>query len=90
MYGKHKNHQDKHKNNTSCMVRGFWGDIVNTPYLAYGIHTDYAPEKDWMFKTVNMQMATTAMDVTHFNIMYWLTFISSKNQYRSPIDNPYI
>jgi dynein assembly factor 3 len=51
---KHKGHKDILKNNTSCMVRGFWGDILVSPYISYGAETTYEPERTWMFKTVNL------------------------------------
>jgi dynein assembly factor 3, axonemal len=34
----------------SCLVRGYWGDIIMSPYLAYGISTDVLPEKQKLFK----------------------------------------
>lgn len=27
----------KKKTGTSIMVRGFWGDIINSPYFAFGV-----------------------------------------------------
>jgi dynein assembly factor 3, axonemal len=35
-------------------VKGYWGDIVISPYLAFGIETDYEPEKELLFKVANM------------------------------------
>jgi len=37
----------------SCLVRGYWGDIVISPYIAFGIECDYMPEKEKLFKIVN-------------------------------------
>ena len=39
----------------SCLVRGFWGDIIISPYISFGIDTDYEPEKTVLFKIVNTQ-----------------------------------
>lgn len=38
------------KEYTSCMVRGFWGDIVVSPYIGFGIECDY---EDLLFKIAN-------------------------------------
>jgi len=37
----------------SCLVRGYWGDIVVSPYIAFGIWTDIMPDKDLFFKISN-------------------------------------
>jgi hypothetical protein len=29
----------------SCLVKGFWGDILISPYIGFGVETDYEPEK---------------------------------------------
>ena len=39
----------------SCLVRGFWGDIVQSPYFAFGVETDITPENKELFKVVNTQ-----------------------------------
>jgi dynein assembly factor 3 len=87
---KHKNSDEKYKNGTSCMVRGFWGDIIISPYMAYGTETEYSPEKEWMFRTINMSMASTALEVSTFQILYWLKMLQQSTPHRAPVDNPYI
>lgn len=37
------------------MVRGYWGDIIVSPYIALGVETDYEPEKTKLFKVANTQ-----------------------------------
>jgi len=39
--------------NESCLLRGYWGDIINSPYLAFGVECDYKPEKEKLFKVAN-------------------------------------
>jgi dynein assembly factor 3 len=43
------------KQNTreSCLVRGYWGDILLSPYIAFGVDTDIQPEKERLFKICN-------------------------------------
>ena len=34
--GNRKFRDDNHLSGMRCMVRGFWGDIVNSPFLSFG------------------------------------------------------
>jgi dynein assembly factor 3 len=43
----------KKQTHESCLVRGFWGDIAISPYIAFGTWTDVQPEKDLLFKIAN-------------------------------------
>lgn len=36
-------------------MRGFWGDIIISPYIAFGIEADTEPENKELFKIMNMQ-----------------------------------
>ncbi len=45
----------KKKDRDSCLVRGFWGDIWNTPYLSFGVEVWKEPEKENFFKKINFQ-----------------------------------
>merc|ERR1711871_1163361 len=54
----------RNKNKTSCLARGFWSDIINSPYLAFGLKADY--EK--LFKVRNKEQVHTSCDVSQYNI----------------------
>ncbi len=43
----------KKTDRTSCLVKGFWGDIMISPHVAFGTETDYEPEKMLLFKIAN-------------------------------------
>ena len=46
--------QAKKKNTAeSCLVRGYWGDIIISPYIAFGVECDYKPESEKLFKIAN-------------------------------------
>ncbi|KAG7335565.1 hypothetical protein KOW79_000258 [Hemibagrus wyckioides] len=45
-------------------VRGYWGDIVSSPYLSFGIETDYKE----LLKTQNNQHVKTAQDISVANV----------------------
>lgn len=46
-------------------VRGYWGDIVSSPYLSFGIETE---NKD-LLKKHNNQHAKTAQDISEVNVL---------------------
>jgi hypothetical protein len=37
-------------------VRGFWGDIVQSPYIPFGIEIWKEPEASEFFKKINYQL----------------------------------
>jgi len=58
----------RNKTKTSCMARGFWSDIINSPYLAFGLKADY--EK--LFKVRNKEQVHTSCDVSQYNVTQML------------------
>lgn len=45
----------KRKTGDSIMVRGFWGDIINSPYITFGTEVEDAEDREKFFKQVNFQ-----------------------------------
>jgi len=45
--------RNRTKDRLLCDVRGFWGDIVNSPYLSFGMEVDDKDDKFRFFKHVN-------------------------------------
>ncbi|KAG7492098.1 hypothetical protein MATL_G00011120 [Megalops atlanticus] len=45
-------------------VRGYWGDIVSSPYLSFGIETDNKA----LLQTQNGQHTKTAQDISYHNV----------------------
>ncbi|KAM6951017.1 dynein axonemal assembly factor 3 [Aplochiton taeniatus] len=45
-------------------VRGYWGDIVSSPYLSFGIDTD----EEELLKKQNGQHVKTAQDISYSNV----------------------
>jgi dynein assembly factor 3 len=39
----------------SCLVRGYWGDIVISPFFAFGAEVDIMPEKEKFKEKGTMQ-----------------------------------
>ena len=71
----------------SIALRGFWADIVNSPYWSFG--TDCHPQdKPRMFKKVNDNHRNTALDVSEFNIMALINELKTGTHYHLPPERP--
>ena len=35
------------------MIRGFWGDIINSPFVSYGFEVLDAADREKLFKKLN-------------------------------------
>ncbi|XP_067291514.1 dynein axonemal assembly factor 3-like [Pseudorasbora parva] len=55
-------------------VRGYWGDIVSSPYLSFGIETE---NKD-LLKKQNNQHVKTAQDISEVNILALLECLATR------------
>ncbi|CDW85452.1 arf-like ras superfamily gtpase [Stylonychia lemnae] len=45
----------KKKTGDSILVRGFWGDIINSPYIPLGAEIESAEDREKFFKKINFQ-----------------------------------
>jgi dynein assembly factor 3 len=66
---------------TSCLVRGYWGDLTVTPYIAMGIDCTYQPEQALLFKKVNERYCGHAVEVTEFNLEHWIRRMRTGEDY---------
>uniref|UniRef100_A0A8C2C3A0 Dynein axonemal assembly factor 3 n=1 Tax=Cyprinus carpio TaxID=7962 RepID=A0A8C2C3A0_CYPCA len=55
-------------------VRGYWGDIVSSPYLSFGIETE---NKD-LLKKQNNQHMKTAQDISEVNVLALFECLSTR------------
>jgi len=52
----------------SIMARGFWSDIINSPYLSFGLQADNAN----LFKVSNREHVYTSCDISEYNVSQML------------------
>eukprot|EP00899_Mesostigma_viride_P002116 jgi/Mesvir1/11905/Mv00248-RA.1 len=64
----------------SVMKRGYWGDIVNSPYMTLGVVTEEAS----LLKKSNMQHVKTAVDVAEHNLGSLLHELTQGRLYKMP------
>nr|XP_005992877.1 PREDICTED: dynein assembly factor 3, axonemal [Latimeria chalumnae]XP_014342038.1 PREDICTED: dynein assembly factor 3, axonemal [Latimeria chalumnae]XP_014342039.1 PREDICTED: dynein assembly factor 3, axonemal [Latimeria chalumnae] len=69
----------KHKGE-KVPARGYWGDIVTGPYIAFGIET----EEQSLMKTANGVYTKTAQDISHHNILALFHELVAKERYVPP------
>uniref|UniRef100_A0A673FQC9 Dynein assembly factor 3, axonemal-like n=2 Tax=Sinocyclocheilus rhinocerous TaxID=307959 RepID=A0A673FQC9_9TELE len=55
-------------------VRGYWGDIVSSPYLSFGIET----ENKNLLKKQNNQHVKTAQDISEVNVLALFECLSTR------------
>lgn len=60
--------------------RGYWGDIINSPYLAFGIES----EEESLFKTSNGQHVKTSTQVAEYNVTALMHEIMTGEKYVLP------
>ncbi|RXN36834.1 dynein assembly factor axonemal [Labeo rohita] len=65
-------------------VRGYWGDIVSSPYLSFGIETE---NKD-LLKKHNNQHVKTAQDISEVNILGLFECLSTRGSSLLNEDEP--
>ncbi|XP_007233006.3 dynein axonemal assembly factor 3 isoform X1 [Astyanax mexicanus] len=64
-------------------VRGYWGDVVSSPYLSFGIETE---NKD-LLKTQNKQHVKTAQDISIVNVQMLFESLSARGGHRGDSQN---
>lgn len=57
------------------MVRGFWGDLVNSPYIAFGVELDDLEEFEHFYKHTDLFYKHNSQEITEFNLMKYLNRI---------------
>ena len=63
------------------MVRGFWGDIVNSPYISYGLSLDTRDEITYFYANNKIQYTRDSQDVTEYNLVKFLLRLDHNEKY---------
>ena len=71
----------KKQGHDSCMVRGFWGDIVNSPYLAYGLELETRDEITYFYANNKIDYLRDSQDVTEYNLVKFLLRLDHDEKY---------
>jgi len=68
---------------TTVSVRGFWGDIINSPYHGFGTTADLA-DKARLFKISGSLYKHTETDIAEFNVTALLSEMETGEPYHLP------
>eukprot|EP00397_Hematodinium_sp_SG-2012_P021310 GEMP01022006.1.p1 GENE.GEMP01022006.1~~GEMP01022006.1.p1 ORF type:complete len:529 (-),score=76.52 GEMP01022006.1:974-2509(-) len=69
------------------VVRGYWGDIINSPYYSFGVKTD-SHDHARLFKICSEQHRHTSIDVTEFNLWTYLQELTFQRPFHLPPEAP--
>lgn len=72
---------------TTVQVRGFWGDIINTPYHGFGTTADPV-DKARLFKISGQLYKHTETDIAEFNVTALLSEMETGEPYHLPPEHP--
>ena len=71
----------KKQGHDSCMVRGYWGDIVNSPYLGYGLELETKDEISYFYANNKIDYLRDSQDVTEYNLVKFLLRMDHDEKY---------
>jgi len=72
---------------TTVQVRGFWGDIINTPYHSFGTTAD-PQDKARLFRISGQLYKHTESDIAEFNVTALLNEMENGEPYHLPPEKP--
>jgi len=70
-----------------CQVRGFWGDIINTPYHGFGTTAD-PEDKGRLWKISSGMYKHHETDIAEFNVTAYLSEMDSGTPFHLPPEKP--
>lgn len=74
------------KGRDSIMVRGFWGDIVNSPYFSFGNEICKEPERTRFLKEINYQRIYSNADISEYNVQAYIHKLEEMTDYMFPFE----
>lgn len=72
---------------TTIMVRGFWADIINSPYHAFGTSSN---KEDWarLFKIGGQMYRNNESEISEFNVTAFISEMETGEIYHLPPETP--
>jgi len=65
-------------------VRGYWGDIVQSPYIPHGVEVWQEREWDLFKKRINYQQVYFSYDFCIFNLHFYIQMLEDLTAYHFP------
>ena len=67
-------------------MRGFWADIVNSPYFSYGQEVFGEPERTRFYKEVNYQKVYSNTDISEYTVQSYIHKLQELTKYIFPFE----
>lgn len=80
VYGKDRKSKD------NIEVRGFWGDILQSPYIPFGIEIWEEPEATKFMKEVNKQQVYSSSEFSMYNVHQYIKKIEDLEDFKYPFE----
>jgi len=65
----------------SCLVRGFWGDITNSPYIGFGVELNNQEEHDFFYSHQDIYYKYHSQHITEWNLARYFTRLEKDELY---------
>jgi len=65
----------------SCLVRGFWGDITNSPYISFGVELNNQEEHDFFYAHNDIYYKFHSQHITEWNLARYLSRLEKDELY---------
>lgn len=65
----------------SCLVRGFWGDITNSPYIGFGVELNNQEEHDFFYAHNDVYYKFHSQHITEWNLARYLSRLEKDELY---------
>ena len=72
----------KKRSGDSCMVRGFLGDIINSPYIPFGVEVNKEEDRVKFNKEYNFQRPYHCTDISAYNLSYYMTLLEKLEEFK--------
>ena len=70
----------------SVLVRGFWGDIVNSPFIPLGVEVADEADRAKFFRQVNFQRVYGASDIAAYNVQSFIHRLERLERFEYPFE----
>eukprot|EP00355_Strombidium_rassoulzadegani_P006447 CAMPEP_0168617932 /NCGR_PEP_ID=MMETSP0449_2-20121227/5803_1 /TAXON_ID=1082188 /ORGANISM="Strombidium rassoulzadegani, Strain ras09" /LENGTH=311 /DNA_ID=CAMNT_0008658775 /DNA_START=147 /DNA_END=1082 /DNA_ORIENTATION=+ len=74
------------KTRDSILVRGYWGDTINSPFIPFGNEVWKEPERTKFFRKVNYQSVYSNCDVSEYNVQSYIVKLEDLKEYDFPFE----
>ena len=69
------------KTRDNILLRGYWGDIINSPYMSFGNEVAESEARQRFYKKINFQKIYSNTDISEYNISLYLHKLEELSEY---------